>query len=91
MEQGLSDSLYYIWFAIFVIFLAILFVAKLKFDKIFTKRQERRRMLSYSRVKLTPNEEGLNRSLKVRKAEAEQPPVKPEQSVAPEQSGTPKQ
>jgi hypothetical protein len=44
-------------------------VAKLKFDKIFEKREERRRMLSYSKTKLIPNDEGLLRTLKVKKVD----------------------
>jgi hypothetical protein len=62
-----SDSLYYIWFAVFISFLAILFVAKLKFDKTFAKREERRRMLFYSKIRLSPTEEGQNRALKIKR------------------------
>ncbi|GBU25063.1 hypothetical protein R83H12_01702 [Fibrobacteria bacterium R8-3-H12] len=65
--QTSSDSLYYIWFAVLVAFLVILFVAKFKFDKTFDKRQERRRMLIYSKIKLTPTDEGQNRALKIKR------------------------
>jgi Na+/H+ antiporter NhaC len=65
--QTTSDSLYYMWFAILVIFLTVLFVAKLKFDKVYEKRKERRRMLSYSKIKLTPNDEGQSRLLKIKR------------------------
>jgi len=67
METDASDSLYYIWFAVLIAFLAILFVAKFKFDKSFDKRQERRRMLTYSKIKLTPTDEGLTRALKIKR------------------------
>jgi len=62
-----SDALYYIWFAVLLAFLVILFVAKSKFDKSFDKRQERRRMLIYSKVKLSPTAQGQNRGLKVKR------------------------
>jgi len=62
-----SDVLYYIWFAILVAFLVILFVAKSKFDKSFDKRQERRRMLIYSKIRLSPTDEGQNRALKIKR------------------------
>ena len=62
-----SDVLYYIWFAILVAFLVILFVAKSKFDKSFDKRQERRRMLIYSKIKLSPTNEGQSRALKIKR------------------------
>jgi beta-lactamase regulating signal transducer with metallopeptidase domain len=65
--QTASDSLYYIWFVVLVAFLAILFVAKFKFDKTFDKRQERRRMLTYSKVKLSPNDEGQARALRIKR------------------------
>ncbi len=65
--QETSDTIYYIWFFVFVFFMLILFVAKLKFGQIFKRREERRRMLSYSKVKLTPTEEGQNRTLKVKR------------------------
>jgi len=62
-----SDALYYIWFAVLVAFLVILFVAKTKFDKTFDKRQERRRMLIYSKIRLSPTDEGQNRALKIKR------------------------
>jgi len=62
-----SDVLYYIWFAVLVAFLVILFVAKSKFDNSFAKRQERRRMLVYSKIKLSPSNEGQNRALKIKR------------------------
>jgi len=62
-----SDALYYIWFAVLLAFLIILFVAKFKFDNTFAKRQERRRMLIYSKIKLAPSGEGLNRGLKIKR------------------------
>jgi len=62
-----SDVLYYIWFAVLVAFLAILFVAKFKFDNSFDKRQERRRMLIYSKIKLSPTNEGQSRALKIKR------------------------
>jgi beta-lactamase regulating signal transducer with metallopeptidase domain len=66
-SKASSDFLYYIWFVVLIAFLIILFVAKFKFDKTFEKRQERRRMLTYSKVKLAPNEEGLTRALKIKR------------------------
>jgi hypothetical protein len=65
-ENG-TDSLYYIWFAVLVAFLVILFVAKFKFDNSFAKRQERRRMLIYSKIRLSPTSEGQNRALKIKR------------------------
>ena len=65
--QNTSDSLYYIWFAVLIFFLVVLFIAKMKFDKTFEKRAERRRMLYYSKIKLTPNEEGQSRAMKVKR------------------------
>jgi len=62
-----SDVLYYIWFAVLLAFLVILFVAKSKFDNSFDKRQERRRMLVYSKIKLSPTAEGQNRGLKIKR------------------------
>ncbi|MCL1957721.1 MAG: hypothetical protein FWF63_10385 [Fibromonadales bacterium] len=62
-----SDVLYYIWFAVLMAFLVILFVAKTKFDNSFDKRQERRRMLIYSKIKLSPSNEGQNRALKIKR------------------------
>jgi uncharacterized membrane protein len=62
-----SDALYYIWFAVLLAFLVILFVAKFKFDNTFAKRQERRRMLIYSKIKLAPSSEGQNRALKIKR------------------------
>jgi len=62
-----SDALYYIWFAVLLAFLVILFVAKFKFDKNFDKRQERRRMLIYSKIKLSPSSQGQNRGLKIKR------------------------
>jgi len=62
-----SDALYYIWFAVLLAFLVILFVAKFKFDNTFAKRQERRRMLIYSKIKLAPTAEGQNRGLKIKR------------------------
>jgi len=62
-----NDVLYYIWFAILLAFLTILFVAKFKFDGTFAKRQERRRMLVYSKIKLSPSDEGQNRALKIKR------------------------
>jgi len=62
-----SDALYYIWFAVLVAFLVILFVAKSKFDGSFAKRQERRRMLTYSKIRLSPTAEGQNRGLKIKR------------------------
>jgi len=62
-----SDALYYIWFAVLLAFLVILFVAKFKFDNTFAKRQERRRMLIYSKIRLSPSGEGQNRALKIKR------------------------
>jgi hypothetical protein len=73
--QTIGDALYYIAFFVLIFFLVVLFVAKLKFDINFDKREERRRMLSYSKVKLTPTEEGLSRNLKVKKVVEEPLPV----------------
>jgi len=65
--QATSDTLYYIWFFVLISLLVILFFAKLKFDDIFKRREERRRMISYSKVKLTPTEDGQTRALKVKR------------------------
>jgi len=65
--ESQTDSLYYIWFTVLIAFLVILFVSKFKFDETFEKRQERRRMLTYSKIKLNPNEEGLTRALKIKR------------------------
>jgi len=62
-----SDALYCIWFAVLLAFLVILFVAKSKFDKSFDKRQERRRMLVYSKIRLSPTVQGQNRGLKIKR------------------------
>ncbi|MCL1955925.1 MAG: hypothetical protein FWF63_01255 [Fibromonadales bacterium] len=62
-----SDALYYIWFAVLLAFLTILFVAKSKFDRSYDKRQERRRMLIYSKIKLAPTSEGQSRGLKIKR------------------------
>ncbi|MDR1829326.1 MAG: hypothetical protein LBQ76_01000 [Candidatus Fibromonas sp.] len=67
MEQSASDTLYYVWFIVIIAILTILFVAKLKFDKNFEKREERRRLLSYSKARLAPNEEGQSRTLKIKR------------------------
>jgi hypothetical protein len=67
MEQTASDTLYYVWLAVIIAILTILFVAKLKFDRNFERREERRRLLSYSKAKLAPNEEGQSRTLKVKR------------------------
>jgi len=67
MEQAPGDALYYLWLIVIIAILTILFVAKLKFDKNFEKREERRRMLSYSKAKLAPNEEGQSRTLKIKR------------------------
>jgi len=66
-DQATSDILYYIWFFVLISLLVILFFAKLKFSDIFKRREERRRMIAYSKVKLTPTEEGQNRALKVKR------------------------
>jgi hypothetical protein len=66
-NQATSETLYYIWFFILIFLLVILFFAKLKFDELFKRREERRRMLSYSKIKLTPTEEGQNRALKIKR------------------------
>ncbi|MCL2206949.1 MAG: hypothetical protein FWB90_02515 [Fibromonadales bacterium] len=61
------ETLYLLWFASLIFFLVVLFVAKLKFDKIFERREDRRRMLSYSKSKLVPTEEGQARALRIRR------------------------
>jgi Na+/H+ antiporter NhaC len=66
MEEQ-NTELYYIWFAVFIFFLAVLFVAKLKFDKTFERREEKRRMISYSKAKLVPTAEGQTRIMKVKR------------------------
>jgi len=66
MEDG-STVLYYIWFSVLVFFLVALFVARLKFNRIFRRREERRKMLSYSKVKLSPTEEGQSRIMRVKR------------------------
>ena len=63
----MDDTLYSIWLASLIFFLVILFVAKLRFDKSYDKREERRRMLSYTKTKLSPTEEGQMRALKVKR------------------------
>ena len=67
MESDTGETLYFLWFAVLIFFLVVVFIGKLKFDKVFEKRAERRRMLSYSKVKLSPDDEGMSRTLKVRK------------------------
>jgi len=66
-DQATSDILYYVWFFVLIFLLVILFLARLKFDEIFKRREERRRMISYSKVKLTPTEDGQTRALKVKR------------------------
>jgi hypothetical protein len=68
-SQTTSDTLYYIWLIILIAVLVVIFFAKLKFDKLFEKREERRRMLSYSKVELAPTEEGQQRALRVKRAD----------------------
>jgi hypothetical protein len=65
--QATGEILYYVWFFVIIFFLVTLFFAKLKFDEIFKRREERRRMISYSKIKLTPTEDGQNRALKIKK------------------------
>jgi hypothetical protein len=65
--QAPSETLYYIWFFVLIFLLVVLFFAKLKFSAIFKRREERRRMLSYSKIKLTPTEDGQNRALKIKR------------------------
>ncbi|GHV18037.1 hypothetical protein AGMMS49938_18970 [Fibrobacterales bacterium] len=71
MENGesLIDTLWYIWFVVLIALGIAAFIAKLKFNEVFKKREERRRMLSYSRVELAPNEDGLLRGIKVKKVD----------------------
>ncbi|MCL1967241.1 MAG: hypothetical protein FWF67_05110 [Fibromonadales bacterium] len=65
--QNTSETLYYIWFFAVIFLLVILFLARLKFDAMFKRREERRRMISYSKVKLVPTEDGQNRALKIKR------------------------
>jgi len=65
--QNTSETLYYIWFFVVIFLLVVLFMARLKFDSLFKRREERRRMISYSKVKLTPTEDGQNRALKIKR------------------------
>jgi len=65
--QNTSEILYYIWFFAVIFLLVVLFIARLKFDALFKRREERRRMISYSKVKLAPTEEGQNRALKIKR------------------------
>jgi hypothetical protein len=65
--QTTSDTLYYIWIIVLIFVLVVLFFAKLKFNELFEKREERRRMLSYSKVELSPTEEGQQRALRVKR------------------------
>ncbi|MDR2554099.1 MAG: hypothetical protein LBC64_01610 [Fibromonadaceae bacterium] len=65
--QNTSEILYYIWFFVIIFLLVVLFIARLKFDAMFKRREERRRMISYSKVKLTPTEEGQTRALKIKR------------------------
>jgi len=65
--QVTSETLYYIWFFVLIFSLVVLFFAKLKFSEIFKRREERRRMLSYSKIKLNPTEDGQNRALKIKR------------------------
>jgi len=67
MEHHIGDSVFYMWFMILIAILAVVFVAKLKFDNMYDKRQYRRRLLSYSKAKLLPSDEGKTRSLRVKK------------------------
>ncbi|MCL2260116.1 MAG: hypothetical protein FWC15_02025 [Fibromonadales bacterium] len=63
----MGEDLYHILLAVVIAFCVILFVAKLRFDKIYEKREERRRMLSYSKSKLSPTEEGQMRALRIKR------------------------
>jgi hypothetical protein len=67
--QTTSDTLYYIWVAVLIFVLVVLFFAKLKFDELFEKREQRRRMLSYSKAELAPTEEGQKRALRVKRVQ----------------------
>ncbi len=66
MESS-SVGLYYVWLAVLIFFLVALFVARLKFNKLFERREEKRRMLAYSKVKLSPNEDGQSRIMRVKR------------------------
>jgi len=63
----MEETLYFILLSVVIFFCVILFVAKLRFDKIYDKREDRRRMLSYSKTQLSPTEEGQMRALKVKR------------------------
>jgi len=63
----MEDTLFSIWLASLIFFFVILFVAKLRFDNTYSKREERRRMLSYTKTQLSPTEEGQTRALKVKR------------------------
>jgi len=65
--QNTSETLYYIWFFVIIFLLVVLFMARLKFDSLFKRREERRRMISYSKMKLAPTEDGQNRALKIKR------------------------
>jgi len=65
----MGDTLFFVWLAAFIFSLVVLFVSKLRFDKIYEKREERRRMLSYSKTQLSPTEDGQSRSLKIRRVQ----------------------
>jgi len=65
--QDPNEIIYYIWFFVLIFLLVVLFFAKLKFNAMFKRREERRRMLSYSKIKLSPSEDGQNRALKVKR------------------------
>jgi hypothetical protein len=58
--------LWRIWFLVLLFVLAVVFLAKFRFDESHQKREDRRWMLSYSNFKLTPEEEeGKARHIKV--------------------------
>ncbi|MDR0518065.1 MAG: hypothetical protein LBH25_13590 [Fibromonadaceae bacterium] len=65
--ENTTDTIYYVWFALLVAILVILFVVKLKFNEMFEKRQDRRKLLSYSKAKLMTTSDGKARTMKVKR------------------------
>ena len=65
--ESASDIMYYLWFAILIAVLVVIFVAKLKFDEMFTRRQDRRKLLSYSKARLMTTNDGKSRTLKIKR------------------------
>jgi hypothetical protein len=65
--ENAGDAMYYIWFVVFIAVLVVIFVAKLKFNDMFSRRQDRRKLLSYSKAKLMSSNDGKTRKLRIKR------------------------